>query len=93
MVVEKTGEQEIMFRAQALLPCLTSLHLVEPGRDVGPALSQIPELRSLFFSNFAWADMEETHLATFSRLTSLTLRYGCILYSIQINAFLSQQPI
>ena len=78
-----------MFRAQALLPCLTSLHLVEPGRDVGPALSQIPELRSLFFSNFAWADMEETHLATFSRLTSLTLRYGvyCILYSVYSSSF------
>ena len=28
----------------------------------------------MFYSNFAWSNIEETHLTTFSRLTSLTLR-------------------
>ena len=35
----------------------------------------------MFYSNFAWSNIDETHQATFSRLTSLTLRNPK--YSIQ----------
>ena len=70
----RAANKEIMFRAQTLLPSLTSLHLVEPGRDVGLALGHINQLRCLLYSNFAWASIDETQLTTFSLLTSLTLR-------------------
>merc|ERR1719219_268161 len=63
-----------MFRAQTLLPSLTSLHLVEPARDVGLALSHLTELTSLSLTNFAWSNIDETHMTTFSHLTSLSLR-------------------
>ena len=70
----RAANKELMFRAQTLLPSLTSLHLVEPARDVCLALSHITELTSLSLTNFAWSNIDETHLTTFSHLTSLSLR-------------------
>ena len=76
------ANRETLFRVSSLFPSLTSLHLVEPSKDVGLALSQMTSLLALQLTSFSWDIIEDTYFSALCQnLTSLTLKFSK--YSIE----------